>query len=490
MKQIKNMPPGVRALYLVQSFSTFSYATLYSSLALFLTKQLNLPSVTSHTIVGLFLALNYVMQLFGGVIGGRFLSNRLLFTLALLIEITGLGCLASLEKSLLYWGLSLFLVGCGISLTCYNNMMTHRFTANDPRRENAFIFSYAAMSIGFCAGYIVSGFFDYSNQYQYLFFISLVTDGATLLVLGFNWFTLTDANISITQGQEVKKSILGISLTFLLIPGLFYCFKFAELSNQLILLISCVTFLLIFFLGIKQKQKAIQSRIMAYLLLALISMLFWMLYFTGPISIILFIKNNVERNIGGYTIATQWLLNINPFMIILAAPLLSLLISKLQEKFNFSIPIQFAYAFVALGFSFLTLILGINFSDSNGYTSIFWIILYLVFQGLAELLIAPVGYALIGKIIPAPLQGTLMGSWMLIAGVAASLTHYFSDNMPKTIEASPLLTNTSYLQVFMQLELWAMAGASILFLLAKKISQLMDHSIKVQTKTQSSALDF
>ncbi|CAM4505055.1 MAG: hypothetical protein LEGION0403_FIIPPAGN_01925 [Legionella sp.] len=80
-KIVTNMPKGIIALYFMQALATFSYATLYSSLALFLTKQLQVEHKLSNSIVGLFLALNYVLQLIGGLLGGlggRFLSNRAL----------------------------------------------------------------------------------------------------------------------------------------------------------------------------------------------------------------------------------------------------------------------------------------------------------------------------------------------------------------------------------------------------------------------------
>ena len=165
-KLLTDMPKGVTSLYFIQIFSTFSYAILYSSLTLYLTKQLHLNQTASNSIVGLFLAFNYVLQLLGGMMGGRLLSNRILFILSMFIETLGLLCLASGNSSLLYLSLSMFLVGCGLNFTCYNNMLTQRFQREDNRRETAFIFSYAAMSVGFCAGYVLSGFFDYSNQYQ------------------------------------------------------------------------------------------------------------------------------------------------------------------------------------------------------------------------------------------------------------------------------------------------------------------------------------
>ncbi len=482
-KIVSNMPKGIVALYLVQALTTFSYATLYSSLALFLTKQLRVEHQLSNSIVALFLALNYVLQLAGGLLGGRLLSNRALFLLASLIEILGLFTLATRSTSLLFASLSMFLVGCGISFTCYNNMLTQRFNADDERRETAFILSYAMMSIGFCAGYTLSGFFDYTNQYQGLFYSAILMDALTIFFIARYWPVLADINTPLTQAngsQRLRNNLIGTVIILGCIPLLMLCFKTTALSNVLVITISSLMFLTLFYLGFRQKNPKDKERIMAYLLLALISVLFWMIYFTGPMGVILFIKNNTDRHLFGYEIATQWLLNINPLIIVICAPILSMLIRSLQTKFNFSVSVQFACGFILLGFSFLALAFGINFSEADGFVSLSWVIFYFIFQGIAELLIAPVGYAMIGRIAPSHLQGLMMGSWMLVAGAAASLSHYFANEMVKNQTLAPALTNERYLSIFEQLGMWAFAGAVFLFIVSRKIKTFINQTVVVE----------
>lgn len=264
---------------------------------------------------------------------------------------------------------------------------------------------------------------------------------------------------------------------FCCIPLLMLSFKATELSNKLVVTISMLMFLTILYLGLRQKSKIDKERIMAYLLLAIISVLFWMIYFTGPMGVILFIKNNTDRHLFGYEIATQWLLNINPLVIIVCAPILSLVINSLQAKFNFSISIQFACGFILLGLSFCALACGINFSGPDGLVSLSWVVFYFIFQGVSELLIAPVGYAMIGRIAPLHLQGLMMGSWMLVTGAAASLSHYFANDMVTNQALAAELTNENYLSIFEQLGIWALAGAVFLFLVSRKIKTFINQAV-------------
>lgn len=476
-KTIRNMPPGVTCLYFMQGFSTFSFAILYSSLALYCTQQLGLSTTTSNSIVALFLSLNYILQLMGGIIGGRYLSNRALFVITILIECMGLLMLARAQPDLVYISLTLFLSGCGLNTTAYNNMLTQRFAAQDQRRESAFLVNYAAMNIGFCLGYIASGFFDYTNEYRYLFYFSILTNIVTLLLLGKNWHSLNDKNTLLLQENKQKsislKHIKGIVFIGLLVPTLNLCFHVTRLSNALIMSLSLIMFLVISSTAFQQKHRNNRRQIMAYLMLALSSLLFWMIYLTGPMGITLFIKNNVHKNIGNWELATQWIRNVNPIVIIIGAPLVASMFTKLKSHgHTISVSFQFILAFIFLGLSFFFLSCGIIFSNQAGYTHLSWVIAYLVMQGLAELLIGPAGYAMIGRLAPPELQGIFMGTWMLVSGVAASFSHYVSNAMTRTEYAEPLVTNPDFLYVFKQLGIGALLGGVALCFISRKINKL------------------
>lgn len=472
------MPKGIKYLYLIQMFSTFSFAVLYSSLSLYITNQLGLSNHISNSIVGLFLAFNFVLHLFGGLIGGNWLSNRCLFLLSTILQTFGISCLIIPESASLYLGLSLFLIGCGINTTCYNTILTQRFSSFDPRREKAFFMSYSTMNIGFWAGYICSGFYDASNQYEIIFFACIATNIITLLLVICCWKNINDINTPLTLAPSHKQRIKGMGgflFVLLLIPLLNICFKLPDFSNGLVIAISILMFFVILFVRNNQKKLADKQKITAYLILTITSIVFWMIYYTGPMGITLFIKNNVDKQFLGLDIPTQWLLNINSVVIIIGSPLLALLINKLQSKgYIFAVSTQFIWAFLLLTASFISLSCGIHFANEAGYTTFNWLILHFVTQAIAELFIGPVGYAMIGRIAPNHLQGLLMGSWMLVSGVSASLSHYFSNSMIQSESSDPLLSNPDYYHVFNELAIWAIAGALFLYLITGKLRLIMN----------------
>jgi len=70
-----------------------------------------------------------------------------------------------------------------------------------------------------------------------------------------------------------------------------------------------------------------------------------------------------------------------------------------------------------MGLGFLALPVGISLADDLGKVAFVWLFVSYVLQSVGELLISPIGYAMIGKLAPRQYQGIMMGSWMLVTGV-------------------------------------------------------------------------
>ena len=88
-------PEGTAALFFIQIFATLGFAVLYSTLVLYATKHLQLSVKVATTLMGVFGAFNYGLHLFGGYLGGRFLSNRNLFVGGMALQVIGCGCIAA-----------------------------------------------------------------------------------------------------------------------------------------------------------------------------------------------------------------------------------------------------------------------------------------------------------------------------------------------------------------------------------------------------------
>src|SRR4029434_9366202 len=121
-RRFAGAPEGTAALFFIQIFATLGFAVLYSTLVLYATKHLHLGVKHATALMGVFGAFNYGLHLFGGYLGGRFLSNRNLFVGSMGLQVIGCGCIAFGTLASLYIGLALFLTGRGLNVTCINMM--------------------------------------------------------------------------------------------------------------------------------------------------------------------------------------------------------------------------------------------------------------------------------------------------------------------------------------------------------------------------------
>src|ERR1700761_5054636 len=95
-------PEGSALLFFIQIFSTLGLAVFYSTLVLYATKHLGLPTKQATALMGVFGAFNYGLHLFGGYLGGPFLSNRNLFVGGMALQVFGCACIATGTLPLFY----------------------------------------------------------------------------------------------------------------------------------------------------------------------------------------------------------------------------------------------------------------------------------------------------------------------------------------------------------------------------------------------------
>ena len=468
------MPAGVIYLHVSLALSTFSYAVLFSSLTLYLINLLGFPPDRTNGIVALFLAFNSVLHLCGGYIGSRLLSYRNLLAISFLFGIIGLYILSKSQIQYFYLGLSFFLISCGFNSTCINCLLTQKFKSNDNRLETAFFINYAFLNLGFFLGFIASGYFELHTNYNDLLQLASLVDLTALVLLGVGWrYFKTTGETNITTNQKSKWLFgLGVILFFMLVMLL--GFQYESIANYIVLICGLIALIAIVGFAILTNNVDVKRKIYAFVILSTASIIFWMLLFVGPMGVIYFLKNNTNTVILTYTISPQWFMNLNSIGVIFGTPIVAIILNKLRAVgVKTYIPQQFSFALFLIALSFYALSLGIHYSNALGVTAGEWIVLHYLLQSLGEILIGPVGSAMVGKLAPKNLQGIMMGFWMMVTGIAATLSHYFSNLMTQTGSINPIFSNPNYLDVFNQLGLYGLVAAIFLFVIANYLQKLI-----------------
>ena len=454
-KKLAAMPQGTGALFFIQTFATLGFAVLYSTLVLYATKHLHLSAKDATALMGVFGAFNYGLHLFGGYLGGRFLSNRNLFVGGMVLQMFGCGSMAIGTPTLFYWGLALFLTGSGLNVTCLNMMLTQRFAPEDPRREGAFLWNYAGMNIGFFVGFSVAGYFQATESYSELFMFATLGNFLAIVLAALTWKSIRDLNTPLllaTPSQFRMRLLVGLAILVGLVPVLWYLLQTPSSTGLMVKGICALVAVALIYLTFKHPDRREQRNMIAYLVLTLGSLAFWSLYQMAPSGLQLFADHNVDLVIRGVRVQPQWIQNINTVVIVIGGPLMAALFTRLRARgWNIDVPRQFSVSLLLMGAGFLVLPVGISLADADGKSAFVWLFTSYVFQSIGELLISPVGYAMIGKLAPKQHQGVMMGSWMLVTGLASLFAGDLSGMVPEPTGSTALTTNPDYATLFARL---------------------------------------
>ena len=306
MLSLKNpIPNEIRPLVFVKTFSTFSFAVLFSSLTLYMTRGLGFSHLHATGIVGVFVSLNFLLHFFGAYFGGKIISNRVLLSFGILMELIGL--LVIHYSTIL--GIAVFVTGSGLYATSIKAIMLQRYEPDDNRREAAAFWIYSAMNLGFFLGNSVSGYFHNQNNYQLLFSISALFSISCLLLIAKNWKGLADmsTNLSSIEGNARKNRFF---MWLLLLPVftslIILALNYHSQAGALIMFVGVCIFVLALYVSGKQANSEEKGRVLAYIILVLSSLAFWSIYFIGPMGLVIFIQSQIQNNVFGFSIAPQW----------------------------------------------------------------------------------------------------------------------------------------------------------------------------------------
>src|SRR5207248_248577 len=123
--------------------------------------------------------------------------------------------------------------------------------------------------------------------------------------------------------------------------------------------------------------------------------------------------------------------------------------------------------------AYLILPLGIKLAGGDSKSAFAWLFWSYVLQSIGELLISPIGYAMIGKLAPKQYQGVMMGSWMLWTGLASLFAGDFSGMIPNPVGTTPSATNAGYAKLFTELGLVTLAVGIALVVLNPFLRKLI-----------------
>lgn len=448
-KQTEKHPPGLYLLFLTEMWERFSYYGMRAILVLYLTKSLingglGMDQRTALMLYGFFTGAVYFTPLIGGYLSDRYLGQRLAITMGgITMAIGNFVLFAHQSFTAVYIGLGLLIIGNGFFKPNISTVVGELYGPNDKRRDSAFTIFYMGINTGaFFAPLLIGAITDKWFAVQ----------ASGVIEYGYKYGFLASA-IGMVIGQIVFNALGN---RFLGDIGKKPVGK-PQTSNT----------------GSVEKQKLTKvekNRTTVIFILAAFVIFFWAGFEQAGGALSIYTDKFVDRSIFGWEIPTSWFQSVNPLFIILLAPVVSMLWTKLanSKRGDLPVPTKMGLGMIMLGMGFIVLLFAImqTGSDEHNITTkanIMFIVFTYLFHTIGELFLSPVGLSFVSKYAPVKFSSLLMAVWMASSFVANILAG----------QLGALTGNMGYFEVFSVIGIAVIVLGIVLLTLSKKLVHML-----------------
>lgn len=460
----KGHPKGLYLLFFTEMWERFSYYGMRAILIYYLTKTylqggLAIDPEKASLIFGYFAGFVYFTPLIGGWLSDKFLGQRLAITIGGITMMLGQFTLFAINTHTgLYLGLFLLIIGNGFFKPNISTLVGNLYEDGDDRRDAAFSIFYMGINLGALLAPIVIGILTEDIFAQ-------KDASGEIMTYGYKYGFLA-AGIGMLIGQILFNSLAQKYLGDIGKKPK----KVLNVEDEIAVVQETVE------TGGENVKTVEKQRISVIFILFLFSVFFWAGFEQAGSSIALYTDNFIDRSVtlpfvGDYTIPASLFQSVNPFFIVVLAPLFAMFWSSPLGK-KLTTPVKMGLGMIILGIGFWFMLgavseRGGDIADPTIKASLWWLVMTYFTHTIGELCLSPVGLSVVTKLAPVRLASLLMAVWLLSSSVANFLGGYIAAYVEKMGAG----------QVFTYISGFVIICGILLLLLSKQISKMM-HGIK------------
>lgn len=373
-KELKqNHPKGLYLLFFVEMWERFSYYGMRALLVLYMVQQLLYSNEKAGNIYGFYTGFVYLTPILGGYIADKIIGQRRCITIGTSLMCLGLFMLSSGQEVLFLPSLFIMVIANGFFKSNISSVLGILYGNNNDKKDSAFTIFYMGINLGALFSPLVCGTLAVKFGFNYGF----ASAGIGMLI-GIMTYKLFENKLLGNCGLlPVNKSI-------------------SERQKY-----------------IKPLTKREKKRILALFVLMIFTIIFWTCFEQAGCSLTLFAEYATNRNFLGHIIPTGYFQSLNPLYIILLAPLMSVLWTKLAHKKLEPTSVEkFTLALGLMSVAYVIMALAGNLSETAKVSPLWLILVYLIMT-LSELCLSPIGLSLVSKLAPRQFLSLFMGTWFL-----------------------------------------------------------------------------
>ena len=446
-------PAGLKYLFLTEMWERFSYYGMRALLVLYLVNALGYKRVDALEMYGIYTGLVYLTPIFGGWIADKYLGLRL--TAVIGGTVMMLGHFAMAVPSLLHVALGLLIIGNGFFKPNTTSMVGELYDGpTDPRRDGAYTIFYMGINLGSFFSPFVCGTLGQSPNWGWDWGFASAGVGMAIGLFTLIFFQSRLGESGLKKGQRPigwhnLPVILGftaasVALVYAVLGAWPYLKgAFSGLPSWLSIIIGVAVIVGAVMAWSKATSKPGQvtqpltraewMRVGAVLILIVFVAFFWMGFEQAGGSMNLFADKQTDRHLGSFEIPSTWFQSINPILIVLLAPLFSMLWTAINKS-RFSLPdvAKQALGMIVLGLGFVVMYIAQTRANELGTVGPLWLAAVYALHTIGELMLSPVGLALVSRAAPHRIAALLMGVWFIANGVA----NYFAGALEGLLATS------------------------------------------------------
>jgi len=421
MSNIFYQPRGFSVFFLTEMCERYGFYIVQTLLVLYLVEHFYLSDRESYSILGSFTALAYINPIVGGYIADKILGAKRSIILGAMVMALGYVILAlDLQLVQLFIGLGIIAVGTGLLKPNISSLLGNLYECGDPRRYAGYTLFYVGINIGIILATGLGGYLHELVGWPLTYFIAalVLLLAGIIFCIGIARYPIPERRVLYLRKWHYLQAVMWITIT---IAVNILILKQEGLADLAFALVAIISFLTVIYAGLTA-TPAIRAKLWAYLLLILVSMLFWALYFQIFLSMNLFIDRVVDRHLFGFELPVSAFVSIEALSLIVLGPILSMLWRyQEQRRRGFSVPFKFAAGMSMLALAFALLWLSSYSINAAGQVLVGSLIWVYVSVALGELMLSPTGLAMVTELVPDNLLGLMMGIFFVSLGLGAKL---------------------------------------------------------------------
>jgi POT family proton-dependent oligopeptide transporter len=387
---------------------------------------LAMPQATAVSVVGAYGGLVYLSTIVGAWVADRLIgSERTLFYSAILIMAGHISLAVLPGFAGIAVGLTCVALGSGGLKGNASAIVGTLYAEKYERRDSGFTLFYMGINLGAFAGPLLTGLAQSKVGFHFGFGLA-----ALGMALGLIQYTLGRKNLgaeaSVVPNRlpaSQKPMVIGVLaavvvvIVVLISTGLVTAANLSNVTVGVVVVASIAYFAVI--LASKKITSVERSRVFSFIPMFVASAAFWALYQQQFTVVEVYSDQRLDRHIFGWEMPVSWVQSINPVFIIVLAPVIAVVWTKLGPR-QPSTPIKFALGTGIMGFAFLLFLFSAN--GAPGSSPLLALVGILLVFTLAELLLSPVGLSLSTKLAPESFRTQMVALFFLSIALGTALS--------------------------------------------------------------------